>query len=243
MLRESTLNSATMVFDPLYLLFLLPGMALSLWASHQVKSTYRRYSQVASIRGYSGAEAARELIRLYGVPGVRVEETHGFLSDHYDPTGRVLRLSSDVYHGRSLAALGIAAHEAGHAIQHARKYAALGFRSMVVRPAAIGSNLGMVAAGLGIVFNATGLVWLGIILFSAFVLFTLVTLPVEFDASARAVRALVDGGIILPYEQEGAVKVLRAAAMTYVAAAVSAVLQLLYLLLRAGVFGTRSTEE
>ncbi len=228
-------------FDPLYLIFLLPGLALSLWASHRVKSTFRRYSGVGSVRGYTGAQAAAELLRRRGIRGVQVEETHGFLSDHYDPMHRVLRLSSDVYHGHSLASLGVAAHEAGHAIQHAHDYAPLKFRSLVVKPASIGSNLGMLIAGLGFFVQSAGLIWLGIILFSAFVVFTLVTLPVEFDASKRAVVALVDSGMILPREREGTEAVLRAAALTYVAAAVSAILQLLYFVLRATAL-TRSEE-
>lgn len=224
-------------FDPLYLLFFVPGLLLSLWASHRVKSTFRRYSQVRSARGFSGAEAARELIRQRGIDGVRVEETQGFLSDHYDPRARVLRLSPDVYHGRSLAALGVAAHEAGHAIQHAKGYGPLKFRSWVVKPAMIGSNLGTIIAGLGMMLQTTGLIWVGIVLFSAFVLFTLVTLPVEFDASKRAVLALQDIGIISIQEAPAAGAVLRAAAMTYVAAAISAILQLLYFLMKAGVLG------
>lgn len=226
-------------FDPVYFLFLLPGLALSLWASSRVKSTFRKYSQVRSRRGWTGAEAARELMRKRGVTGVVVEETPGFLSDHYDPGARRLRLSSEVYHGRSLASLGVAAHEAGHAIQHATSYGPLRFRSWVVRPAMIGSNLGTVLAGVGLVVQSTGLVWLGVILFSAFVLFTLVTLPVEFDASNRAVLALESGGLIDADEVPGTQAVLRAAALTYVAAAVSAILQLLYFLIRSGILGDR----
>ncbi|HEX2880131.1 MAG TPA: zinc metallopeptidase [Polyangiaceae bacterium] len=231
-----------MYFDPLYLLFFVPGVLLSLWASHRVKSTFRRYSQVASMRGVSGAEAARELIRQRGIAGVRVEETSGFLSDHYDPSQRVLRLSSEVFHGHSLASLGVAAHEAGHAIQHAKGYGPLKFRSWVVKPAMIGSNLGTVIAGLGLAMQTTGLIWVGIVMFSAFVLFTLVTLPVEFDASRRAVLALKEINIISASEVPGTEAVLRAAAMTYVAAAISAILQLLYFLMRAGFLGGRQED-
>jgi Zn-dependent membrane protease YugP len=231
-----------MYFDPLYLLFFVPGVLLSLWASHRVKSTFRRYSQVASMRGVSGAEAARELIRQRGIAGVRVEETSGFLSDHYDPGERVLRLSSEVFHGHSLASLGVAAHEAGHAIQHAKGYGPLKFRSWVVKPAMIGSNLGTVIAGLGLAMQTTGLIWVGIVMFSAFVLFTLVTLPVEFDASRRAVLALKEINIISASEIPGTEAVLRAAAMTYVAAAISAILQLLYFLMRAGLLGGRQED-
>jgi uncharacterized protein len=224
-------------FDPIYLFFLVPGIGLSLWASAKVKSTFRKYSQVYARSGISGAEVAHALLRRKGISGVRVEEVAGFLSDHYDPSHRVLRLSPDVYHGRTLAALGVAAHEAGHAIQHATAYGPLKFRSWVVKPAMIGSNLGFIVAGLGMMMHATQLIWLGIILFSAFVIFTLVTLPVEFDASRRAVVALEQGGFITPQEMDGTSAVLKAAAMTYVAAAISAVLQLLYLLWRAGLLG------
>ncbi|HEX7476652.1 MAG TPA: zinc metallopeptidase, partial [Polyangiales bacterium] len=214
-------------------------LALSLWASMRVKSTFKHYSQVGSRSGYSGAEAARELLSRSGIQGVRIEPVDGFLSDHYDPSSRTLRLSPDVFHGRSLAALGVAAHEAGHALQHARNYAPLNFRSMMVKPAMIGSNLSTLILMLGLGMHATGMVWVGIALFSAFVLFTLVTLPVEFNASSRAVAALVDTSIIDRNEAADAKRVLDAAALTYVAAAISAVMQLLYFLWRAGLLGER----
>jgi len=226
-----------MGFDPFFMAVMVPGLLLSLWASMRVKSTFRRYSQVQSRSGYTGAEAAHELLARSGIDGVRIEPVQGFLSDHYDPSVRTLRLSPDVYHGRSLAALGVAAHEAGHAIQHAHKYGPLAFRSMVVKPAMLGSNLGMVVLSIGLFAHATSMIWLGVALFSAFVLFTLVTLPVEFNASSRAVAALVDTGIVSHDEAADAKKVLDAAALTYVAAAVSAVLQLLYFLWRAGLLG------
>jgi Zn-dependent membrane protease YugP len=228
-----------MFFDPVYLLFLAPGMLLSFWASARVKSTFAHYNQVASRSGMSGAEAAGELLRRQNIHDVKIEPVEGFLSDHYDPSSKTLRLSPDVYHGRSLSALGVAAHEAGHAIQHANSYGPLAFRSAVVRPAMLGSNLGMIVLGLGLATQATGMVWLGIILFSAFVLFTLVTLPVEFNASSRAVAALVDTRIITQSEAPDTKRVLDAAALTYVAAAISAVLQLVYFLLRAGLFNSR----
>jgi hypothetical protein len=232
-----------MMFDPVYLMFLLPGLLLSWWASQRVKSTFAKYSQVPAQSGMSGAQAARELLRRRGIAAVRVEEVDGFLADHYDPFQRVLRLSHDVYHGRSLAALGVAAHEAGHAVQHATAYGPLKFRSLVVKPAAIGSNLGFILAAIGAAVHATGLVWLGIAAFSLFVLFTLVTLPVEFDASKRAVVILEQTGMIAASERDGTRAVLNAAAMTYVAAAVSAVLQLVYLLIRAGVLGGRREQS
>jgi Zn-dependent membrane protease YugP len=228
-----------MFFDPLYLLFALPGLALSLWAQFKVKSTFSRFAQVPARSGLTGAQAAAELIRQRGVTGVRIEVTHGFLSDHYDPFHKVLRLSEDVYHGRSLSALGVAAHEAGHAIQHAHAYGPLKFRSLLVRPASIGSNFGVILATVGLAVQASSLTLLGIVLFSLAVLFTLVTLPVEFDASRRAVVALRELNIVTASEAPGAAAVLNAAALTYVAAAITAILQLLYFLMRAGLFGGR----
>ena len=232
-----------MLFDPIYLLVMLPGLALSMWASFKVKSTFHQYGQIRPRSGLSGAEAASELLRMHGIRDVQVEPIEGFLSDHYDPSARVLRLSPDVYHGRSLAALGVAAHEAGHALQHAADYKPLTFRSLVVKPAMIGSNLGMYVVFGGMFLHATGMIWLGIVMFSAFVLFTLVTLPVEFDASNRAVALLERSGMITGQEVEGTKKVLTAAALTYVAAAISAVLQLLYLLWRAGLLGNQRSSE
>jgi Zn-dependent membrane protease YugP len=226
-----------MFFDPLYLLVMIPGALLSLWASMKVKSTFARYSQVRAQSGLSGAEAARELLRQRGVHDVKVEPVEGFLSDHYDPGARVLRLSPDVYNGRSLASLGVAAHEAGHALQHASGYAPLRFRSLVVKPASIGSQLGMYVLMAGMAVQISGLVYVGIAMFSAFVLFTLITLPVEFNASSRAVLALQDAGMISAQEAKPTKAVLDAAALTYVAAAISAVMQLLYLLWRAGLLG------
>lgn len=230
---------AAMFFDPVYLLVMVPGLLLSLWASFKVKSTFRRYSKIAPRSGLTGAEAARELLHGKGIDDVQIEPVQGFLSDHYDPAKKTLRLSPDVYGGRSLAALGVAAHEAGHAIQHATRYAPLGFRSLIVKPAMIGQNLGMYAVIGGAALNAAGLIWVGIVLFSAFLLFTLVTLPVEFNASSRAVAALRESGIITLEEAPHTKKVLDAAALTYVAGAIAAVLQLLYLLWRAGILGGR----
>jgi Zn-dependent membrane protease YugP len=231
-----------MFFDPVYFLIALPGLALSLWASFKVKSTFRKYSQVGARSGLSGAEAARELLRQRGVHDVRVEPVEGFLSDHYDPGAKVLRLSPDVFNGRSLASLGVAAHEAGHALQHATGYGPLKFRSWVVKPAMLGSNLGMYVMMGGMFLQATSLVWVGVAMFSAFVIFTLVTLPVEFNASSRAVAALQGAGMITEQERKPTKAVLDAAALTYVAAAISAVLQLLYFLWRAGLLGGRRGE-
>ncbi len=231
-----------MYFDPMYLLFMLPGMALSMWASFRVKSTFRKYSQVRAQSGLSGAQAAAELLQRKGIHDVSVEEVQGFLSDHYDPSAKVLRLSSDVYHGRSLASLGVAAHEAGHAIQHATGYGPLWFRSLVVKPAQIGSNLGGILCAIGLAMASTKMVLAGVILFSAFVVFTLVTLPVEFNASNRAVAVLEQTGMITSSEIGGTRAVLNAAAMTYVAGALSAILTLLYFLLRSGLLGGRDDD-
>lgn len=231
-----------MFFDPLYLLFAAPGLALSLWASFKVKSTFQHYQQVRAESGMSGAQAAAALLAEKGIRDVAIEPVEGFLSDHYDPSAKVLRLSPDVYHGRSLAALGVAAHEAGHAIQHATGYGPLKFRSWVVKPAQIGSNIGVAIASLGMIAASTQLIWAGIVLFSAFVVFTLITLPVEFNASKRAVAVLANSRLIRPSEVEGTRAVLDAAALTYVAGALSAIMQLLYFLHRAGVFGGRSDE-
>ena len=241
--RPVSPEDSPMFFDPLYMLVMVPGLLLSLWASFKVKSTFARYSQVRPHSGLSGADAARALLRRSHVEGVRVEEVQGFLSDHYDPSARVLRLSPDVYNGRSLAALGVAAHEAGHALQHATKYAPLAFRSLVVKPASFGSSLGMYAVMGGLLLHVQPLIWVGIVAFSLFVVFTLVTLPVEFNASSRAVAALQSTWMITADEVQGTRKVLDAAALTYVAAAIGAILNLLYLLWRAGLFGGSQRED
>lgn len=232
-----------MYFDPLYMLFLAPGLLLSLWASFKVKSTFGHFSQVRARSGMSGAEAASALLHEKGIYDVGVEPVSGFLSDHYDPSAKMLRLSPDVYHGRSLAALGVAAHEAGHAIQHATGYAPLKFRSLVVKPATIGSNLGLILASLGLAMASTQMVWAGVVLFSAFVLFTLITLPVEFNASNRAVSVLANSNLIARDEMDGTRAVLNAAALTYVAGAITAILQLLYFLFRAGILGGGRDED
>jgi Zn-dependent membrane protease YugP len=222
-----------MYFDPLYLVFLAPGLLLSLWASFKVKSTFRHFSEVPARSGYSGAQAAAELLQRKGIRNVRVEEVQGFLSDHYDPSERVLRLSPDVYHGRSLAALGVAAHEAGHAIQHATAYGPLVARTNIVPVVNIGSNLGFIVLIAGIFMQMTGLAWAGVALFSLSTLFALITLPVEFDASKRAKVALVQAGIVDNgvqggQEIKGVDNVLDAAAWTYIAGFAASLMTLLY---------------
>lgn len=226
-------------FDPLYFVFILPGLALSMWASHRVKTTFDRYSRMRTMRGLTGAEAAAELLRAAGITDVRIVRSHGILSDHYNPVTKTLALSEPVYGSPSIAAVGVAAHEAGHAIQHARHYAPLWVRSALVPTASIGSSLGYIVMVVGLVMASTGLVLAGALLFSAVLLFQVVTLPVEFNASSRAKALLVHHGIVTPQERAGVDKVLNAAALTYVAAAVSTLLTLLYFLWRAGLIGGR----
>lgn len=222
-------------FDPLYFVFLLPGLLLSLWASARTKSAFNKWGKVRA--AMSGARAARKMLDQAGLYNVKIERAHGFLSDHYDPRARCLRLSPDVHDRASIAAVGVACHEAGHAIQHAREYAPLQMRTALVPLAGIGSNLSWIVITAGIFLALTDLVYLGILLFSATVIFQLVTLPVEFDASKRAKELVVDFGILMPHERVGVDKVLNAAAWTYVAAAVSSIFTLLYFLLRAGLLG------
>ena len=224
-------------YDPVYMLFALPGFILALLASFYVKSTFAKYSRVPSDRGLTGAEAARHLLARNGVQDVAIEMTRGFLSDHYDPLHKTLRLSPNVYNSTSLAAIGVACHEAGHALQHARGYALLGLRTAMVPVTTIGSNLGYAVVFVGIIFHAKALVLAGALLFSLAVLFAIVTLPVEWDATARAKKGMVQAGLLSQREGEGAGAVLNAAFLTYVAAAVSSLLILMYYLMRAGVFG------
>lgn len=228
-----------MIFDPMYLLFIAPGLALSLWASWRVKSAFNKYSQVRSARGLTGAEAAQEMLDRAGIRDVKIVATHGVLSDHYNPMNKTLALSEPVYNSNSIAAIGVATHEAGHAVQHARNYAPLWIRSMLVPTASIGSGLGYFVMLFGLMFASTNMVLVGAVLFSAVLLFQIVTLPVEFDASSRAKVLVVEYGIISSQEREGVDRVLNAAAMTYVAAAISTLLTLLYFLMRSGLLGGR----
>lgn len=232
------------LFDPLYLVLTGVGLAITLWAQFRVKTTFARYQKVGVRAGMTGAEAALAVARAGNAAGVRIERHQGFLSDHYDPRSRTLRLSPAVHDGRSVSSIAVAAHEAGHAIQHAVAYPALGFRSTMVPIASIGNALwpvpfmigAMLAGGQDAARSGTGemLMTIGIFLFAAVVLFQLVTLPVEFDASRRAKAVLAQAGIVQTADEaRGVEKVLDAAAMTYVAAALAAVMQLLYLVLRA----------
>jgi Zn-dependent membrane protease YugP len=226
-----------MMFDPLYFLFIVPGLALSIWASFRVKRTFHRYSQVPSRSGRTGAEAAQMLLRGAGINDVRIVRSHGMLSDHYNPLTKTLALSEPVHDSTSVAAIGVATHEAGHAIQHARKYAPLWVRSALVPTANIGSSVGYFVMLGGLFLSSQNMVLVGAILFSTVLLFQVVTLPVEFNASARAKALVLEQGIVTKEEQQGVSRVLNAAALTYVAAAVSTLLTLLYFLYRSGLIG------
>ncbi|TLN19483.1 zinc metallopeptidase [bacterium] len=212
----------------IYLLFSLPALLLGLWAQAKVKSAFARYSKVRTFTGLTGAEVARRMLNSNGINDVQVEEVQGFLSDHYDPASRTLRLSPDVYRSDSLAAAGVAAHESGHAVQHAEGYTALKFRTAMVPSVQIGSWLGPIIFLVGYFFSAPSLSWAGIILFGATALFALVTLPVELDATRRAKLWLGTSGVIYNTEMEGINRVLDAAAFTYVAAAIQAISTVLY---------------
>ncbi len=226
--------------DPLYWLLALPGLILAGIATLMTKSTFSRYARTRAASGMTGAEAAARLLEAGGIRDVRIEPVRGFLSDHYDPRSRTLRLSPEVYGSPSLSAIGVACHEAGHALQHASRYAPLMARSALVPLAQFGNSAAYVFFLLGILFHAPGLAQLGAIVFVGAVAFSLVTLPVEWDASARAKRLMVSSGIVAPGEAAAAARVLNAAFLTYVAAAITALLTLLYYLLRSGLLGGRN---
>ena len=234
-----------MFFDPLYLLVIGVGMALSLFAQARVKGTFGKYSRIATRSRMTGAQVARAILDRNGIRDVKIEPIRGRLSDHYDPRTKTLRLSESVYGSNSMAAFGVAAHEVGHAIQHAQGYAPLGFRSAWVPVANTGSGLSIIvlilAAVLGGASTAIGHTasLSGVLMFARTTVFTLVTLPVEFDASKRALVALDSGGLVTREELAGARKVLNAAAMTYVAAFITSMLTLLYWAFRLGLLGGR----
>lgn len=227
-----------------YITILLPAIILALYAQAKVNSTFQKYARVRNMRGYTGADVARELLKLSGIYDVRVEQVAGNLTDHYDPRSKVLRLSESVYNSNSISAVGVAAHETGHAIQDATGYAFLKLRSAMVPVTQIGSNLAMPMIFIGVLlggftqysFGYT-LVQIGIVFFAIAVLFSLVTLPVEFNASSRAIAMLESNGFLETQEVSSAKKVLNAAALTYVAAAAVAIANLLRLL---AIFGRRN---
>ena len=226
-------------FDWTYIVLVLPCIILSMWASSSVKNTFARYSKSHSIRRITGAQAAQRVLSHNGVSGVRIERVSGDLTDHYDPRTNVIRLSDSVYDATSVAAIGVAAHEAGHAVQYARHYAPIKLRAAIIPITNIGSKLAMPLILLGLVLNVLGglsytFVYLGIACFALSLVFQLVTLPVEFNASRRALRAIEDGQLLTEAEIQGAKKTLSAAAMTYVAATAVSLAQLLRLLLLFG---------
>ena len=222
-------------FDPMYFLFMIPPLIFMFYAQAKVSSTFKKYSQVASSSRISGVEAAQKLLRANGLENVKVESAQGKLSDHYDPGKKVLRLSADVGNSNSVAALGVVAHEVGHAVQDKAGYSFMRFRTAMVPAANIGSNLGYLFAIIGLIlYTASGIklglsvAYFGIFLFSLAVIFSLITLPVEFNASSRARAMLQSTGLVSVQEINGASAVLSAAALTYVAATLQAVAQLLY---------------
>ncbi len=228
-------------FDWTYLVLVLPAIILAMAAQGKVSSTFNKYSRVPSRIGITGAEAARRIMEQNGIYDVSIERVSGNLTDHYDPSKKILRLSDSVYSSSSIAAVGVAAHETGHAIQHARGYAPLSLRSLMVPLANIGSRLSMPLILLGLIFSFSSrmgdsLITLGIVLFGLSVVFTVITLPVEFNASKRAIACLGDSRILYEDEIEGAKKVLSAAAMTYVASTAVALANFLRLIV---VFGGR----
>lgn len=215
-----------------YYILMLPCMLFAMWAQYRVKAAFAAGQLVQASCGLSGAQTAQAILDANGISNVRIEQVQGTLSDHYDPRAKVLRLSPEVYQGRSLASLGVAAHEVGHAIQDAKKYAPLVLRNGIVPLASIGSNLSIFAIMLGAGLQFFGLIVVGIALFSLTVIFQLVNLPVEFDASSRARSILLSQGIVSNAEDKTVGKVLNAAALTYVAATITSVVTLLYYLSR-----------
>lgn len=216
-------------FDP-SMIILIPALIIAAWAQFNISSTFNKYSAVYSSRGYTGKDVTRMILDAYGLYDISIEMIGGKLSDHYDPQSRVVRLSRDVYAGTSIAAIGVAAHEVGHAIQHKEGYIPLKLRSALVPVANLGSNASWILFILGLIFSFKPLVTIGIVLFCATVLFQVVTLPVEFNASNRAIAVLDAKGILVGDEVKGARKVLNAAALTYVASVITAIAQLLRLI-------------
>lgn len=232
-------------FDWTYLVLVLPCLLLSLWASAQVNSTFKRYSTQISARRITGADAARRVLQQHGIGGVRIERVSGNLTDHYDPKANVIRLSDSVYDSPSTAAIGVACHEAGHAVQYAQNYFPIKIRAAIIPITNFGSKLAMPLILLGILFSAVGnysytLVYLGIACFGLSLVFQLITLPVEFNASRRAITVIEQSGILTDEELIGARKTLRAAAMTYVAAVAVSLSQLIRLIV---LFGGRRRRD
>ncbi|MEZ4522163.1 MAG: zinc metallopeptidase [Thermomicrobiales bacterium] len=221
-----------MIFDPVFFLFLIPGLAFMLWAQRRVRKKYQKFSAIGNTAGLTGAQVARRLLDAHGLHDVAVERSQGELSDHYDPRDRVVRLSEGVHDAPTVAALGISAHEVGHAIQHAQAYAPLKARTAIVPVVSIGSNAGMIVLMIALFIGSLPLGWLGVGLFALATLFALITLPVEFDATRRAKLALAQAGISGRThdveDAEGVGEVLDAAAWTYIAGFAASLLTLLY---------------
>ncbi|HAG56736.1 MAG TPA: peptidase [Ruminococcaceae bacterium] len=228
------------LFDPYYWILIVPSLLLALWAQMMVSSNFKKYSQVYNRRGYTGADAARMILDSNGLYHVRIERVSGNLTDHYDPKAEVIRLSDSVYGSASVAAVGVASHEAGHAVQHATGYLPIKIRSAIIPVTQIGSQLSIPLILLGFLFQLKPLVFVGILFYATAALFQLVTLPVEFNASSRAMKVLEQSEMLAGDELAGAGKVLRAAAMTYVAALLTALAQLLRLIL---IFGGRRRDD
>lgn len=218
--------------DYYYIILVVPALILSVIAQIGVKGTYKRYSGILNSRGLTGAAAAQKVLAFYGIYNVRIEQVSGKLTDHYDPRANVIRLSSGVYSGSSIAAVGVACHEAGHAAQHAQNYVPIKIRNAILPVANIGSSAGIYLAIIGYFLGFSILVKIGIVLFAFVVLFQLVTLPIEFNASSRAIKVIDETGLLDVEEQIGAKKMLAAAAMTYVASLLVSIMSLLRLILR-----------
>ncbi len=218
--------------DYYYLILVVPAIIISLIAQAKVKGTYAKYSSVQNMRRITGAQAAANVLNNYGINNVRIEQTSGTLTDHYDPRTNVIRLSPEVYSGTSVASIGIACHEAGHAAQHAQNYVPIKIRNAILPVANIGSSAGVFIAIIGYFLGFGPLIDIGILLFASVVLFQLVTLPVEFNASSRAMKVISETNMLYENERAGAKKVLTAAAMTYVASLLVSIMSLLRLILR-----------
>lgn len=219
-------------YDYYYFILVVPALIIALWAQVKVKTTYKKYSQVPNSRGITGAYAAQAVLNFYGISDVRIERVGGNLTDHFDPKAKVIRLSDGVYGSSTVAAIGIACHEAGHAAQHAEGYVPIKVRNALIPVCNIGSTVGIPLALLGWVFNFSALIYVGLGLYAAIFIFQLATLPVEFNASRRAVSVIDETQLLRDDEISGAKKVLAAAAMTYVASMIVALANLLRLLLR-----------
>lgn len=228
-----------MILDPLYIIMILPVILFSLWAQFKVKSIFNKYSSYNVSSGYSGKDAVRIILEKNGINNVRVEQTSGMLSDHYSPTQKVLRLSTKVFNSSSIAALGVAAHEAGHAIQHHQGLLIMRLWMSLARPISIISNAALWLLIIGSIMHFFQLALVGFFLFLGVVFFQIITLPLEFDASNKAKKMLFEYGLISANEKQGVNDILNSAAMTYVAAAAASITQLLYFALRLGLFGRR----